>query len=127
MTTATPQVPVPAGANFVDNWDTDGTAMPYRFVNFAAGTVTDHEVNVSTYAFQLADGSLASAGDEATGILRVSGLSAASAATCEQSARTISRAMMTTEVVSATTIREAGASPARSNAPNAVPRPATPC
>jgi hypothetical protein len=68
-TTPRPDVPLPAGATFVDSWDTDGTAMPYRFVNFAAGTVTDHKVKVSTYAFQLADGSLASAGDQAPGIL----------------------------------------------------------
>lgn len=68
-TTPRPDVPLPAGVTFVDNWDTDGTAMPYRFVNFAAGTVTDHKVKVSTYAFQLADGSLASAGDQAPGIL----------------------------------------------------------
>jgi hypothetical protein len=70
MTTTTEprDVPLPAGATFVGNWDWDGGAMPYRFVTFTDRTITDHPARVSPHAFQYADGSLASAGEEAPGI-----------------------------------------------------------
>ncbi|MGB6761480.1 hypothetical protein [Mycobacterium sp.] len=71
MTTTThphPEVPLPAGATFVDDWDASGAGMPYRFVTFADRTVTDHPARVSTHVFQYADGSLAGSGDDAPGI-----------------------------------------------------------
>ena len=55
MTTTTEprDVPAPAGATFVDGWDwAGGGAMPYRFVNIADRTVTDHLVRGSTHTFK---------------------------------------------------------------------------
>jgi hypothetical protein len=63
-----PDVPLPAGATFVGDWDAYGTRMPNRFVTFPDRTVTDHPVHVSGHAFQWADGSLAGGGDEQPGI-----------------------------------------------------------
>ncbi len=63
-TTEPRNVPLPAGATYVDDWQASGTGMPFRFVTLTPRTVTDHPVRVSPQVFQFADGSLADGSDD---------------------------------------------------------------
>jgi len=69
MTTTThPDVPLPAGADYVDDWQkVDGSAMPYRFIGTKDVVFADH-VRVWTAAVQYADGSLDDGRIEAPGV-----------------------------------------------------------
>ncbi len=68
QTTSTPDMPPPADATFIGDWDACGAGTSYRFITFAERTVTDHPARVSLHAFQWANGSLAGSGEEAPGI-----------------------------------------------------------
>jgi hypothetical protein len=68
QTTSTPDMPPPADATFIGDWDACGAGTPYRFIIFAERTVTDHPARVSLHASQWANGSLAGSGEEAPGI-----------------------------------------------------------
>jgi hypothetical protein len=63
-----PDLPLPAGATFVGDWDKHGMPVPCRFITFGERTVTDHPARVSPHAFRWSDGSLACSGEEAPGI-----------------------------------------------------------
>lgn len=58
MTTTThPDVPLPAGATYVDDWQIERPEMPYRFIGSAVQHITEH-LTVWTAVVQYADGSI---------------------------------------------------------------------
>lgn len=58
MTTTThPDVPLPAGATYVDDWQASGPETPYRFIGTPVQHITEH-LTMWTAAVQYADGSI---------------------------------------------------------------------
>jgi hypothetical protein len=57
-TTTTPSVPLPPGADYLDDWEGDGSEMPYRFTSTTHTPFLDDYVNVWTSVVQYADGTI---------------------------------------------------------------------
>jgi hypothetical protein len=55
---SSPHLPLPAGAASASAWQLDMRGQPYRVLFGANRTDTDHILEVSTTAIQLADGSI---------------------------------------------------------------------